>query len=139
MRGIQQYQSVNVNSGVLEANPHRIIQMLMAGVIDRTAIAKGHIQRNEADLAGRVIGKTIDIINGLQVSLDMDAGGEISQDLSRLYDYMIKRLYEANKSHDEKILDEVAKLMGNVKEGWDAIPQVEREKHASRKQQLLQN
>lgn len=71
---------------------------------------------------GRHISWAISIIGGLQNSLDMKAGGEISANLDNLYDYMIRRLGQAGASNDPAILDEVSILLIEVKSAWDVLP-----------------
>ena len=119
---IKQYQQVSVNSSVMGASPHRLVQMLMAGALERIALAKASMARNEIAMKGQNIGKAIDIVGGLQGSLNMEAGGEIAENLSNLYDYMAGRLLVANSQNDESILDEVSSLMIELKMGWDAMP-----------------
>lgn len=103
-----------------EANPHRLIQMLFEGCLQRIAVAKGAIQRKEVALKGESISKAISILGGLRSSLDLSQG-EIASNLDRLYDYMERRLLEANLNSDEAILDEVSGLLKDVKSAWDAI------------------
>lgn len=119
--GAAEYQKINTQTGVVDADPHRLVQMLMAGALDRIALAKGHIERNEVEAKGIVISKTISIIGGLQDALDHEKGGKLSQDLDALYNYMNDRLLQANLHNDLEALDEVAYLMGTIKEGWDGI------------------
>ena len=57
----------------------------------------------------------------LNASIDAEAGGEISANLSALYQYIIRRLLEANVQNDSEILDEVGRLLREIKGGWDAI------------------
>ena len=135
MNGIEQYQQNGAKAEVLVADPHRVIQLLMQGFLDRVAAAKGCMERNEIAGKGTLITKAIDIANGLQNSLDMDQGGDISADLAALYDYMTRRLLEANKNNDPEILDEVSRLMRDIKEGWDAIPLDVREQYANEQAQ----
>jgi flagellar protein FliS len=54
--------------------------------------------------------------------LNIEAGGEVAENLSNLYDYMVRRLLAANNQNDESILDEVSGLMVEIKMGWDAMP-----------------
>jgi flagellar protein FliS len=96
--------------------------MLMEGALDKMAAAKGHMLRNELADKGRFISWAISIISGLQSSLDMDAGGELSRNLDDLYDYMVRRLGEAGAKNDPTILDEVSSLLLEVKSAWDVIP-----------------
>ncbi|HEY8094813.1 MAG TPA: flagellar export chaperone FliS [Methylobacter sp.] len=119
---IKQYQQVSVSSSVMGASPHRLVQMLMEGVLERIAVAKESIARNEVAMKGQNIGRAIDIVGGLQGSLNKEAGGEIAENLNNLYDYMVRRLLEANSQNDESILDEVSNLMIQIKMGWDGMP-----------------
>lgn len=118
---MKQYQTVNVNAQVSEANPHRLIQMLMEGGLQRIAQAKGAMQFNNVQLKGELIGKAIGIVGGLRDSLDFAKGGEVAANLDNLYAFMIQRLSIANLKNDAAILDEVAGLLRDVKEGWDGI------------------
>jgi len=118
---MKQYQSVGVHSGVMDASPHRLIQMLMEGVLQRIAQAKGNVKRKEiADKAVNIT-KAINIVAGLRSSLDLERGGEIAANLDSLYDYMLHRLMLANARSDESILDEVSTLMISIKLSWDSI------------------
>lgn len=121
---LRQYQNVGVQSEVFEASPHRLIQMLLEGGLSRIAQAKGAMQNQKYQAKGQLIGKTLNIIAGLRDALNLDAGGELAQRLEALYVYMSKRLAEANRTNDERILDEVAQLLRNIKEGWDGIAPV---------------
>jgi flagellar secretion chaperone FliS len=119
---IKQYQQVSINSAVLGASPHRLIQMLMEGVLEQIAVAKKGVVINEIALKSHSIGRAIDIIGGLQGALNKEAGGEIAENLDSLYDYMVRRLLVANTQNDETILDEVTNLMLQIKMGWDGMP-----------------
>ncbi|WP_101760333.1 flagellar export chaperone FliS [Oceanicoccus sp. KOV_DT_Chl] len=120
-KGLAQYQQVNVNAGVEGASPHRLIQMLMEGVLQRLAEAKGAMQRKALADKGVACGKAITILSGLRDSLNKDVEGEIATNLDDLYDYMQRRVLEANLSSSEVIIDEVMALMRTVKSGWDGI------------------
>lgn len=120
-KALQQYQQMNAQTGVPYASPHRLIQMLMEGAFERIATAKGCIQRRDIPGKGEQIGKAIDIIGGLREGLNPEAGGELAVNLDALYDFMQRRLVEANLRSDAAMLDEVAGLLRPVKEAWDAI------------------
>ncbi|MDI1278862.1 flagellar export chaperone FliS [Methylobacter sp.] len=119
---IKQYQQVSISSSVMGASPHRLVQMLMEGALERIALARESMARNEIAMKGQNIGHAIQIVGGLQGSLNKEAGGEIAGNLSNLYDYMVNRLLVANSQNDESILDEVSGLMVEIKMGWDAMP-----------------
>ncbi|MEH6685842.1 MAG: flagellar export chaperone FliS [Halopseudomonas sabulinigri] len=120
---MKQYQTVNVNAQISEADPHRLIQMLMEGGLQRVAQAKGAMQHGNVPLKGEQIGKAIAIIGGLRESLDHKQGGEVAGNLDSLYAFMQQRLSQANLRNDAALLDEVTALLREVKAGWDGIRQ----------------
>lgn len=117
----RRYQEMGAEAAVTDANPHRLILLLLQGALDRIAAAKGHMQRGDVAPKCEAIGKAIDIIAGLRGSLDMERGGEIAANLLALYDYSELRLLEANCNNDSARLDEVARLLGEIKVAWDGI------------------
>ena len=123
-RMLNQYRQVGTQSGVASASPHRLIQMLMEGALEKINLAKGYMQRGETALKGSHISWAISIIDGLRMSLDKEAGGEIAQNLDDLYDYMGRRLAEANLDNNEDILNEVSGLIVEIKSAWDAVPEM---------------
>ncbi|CAI8814936.1 MULTISPECIES: flagellar export chaperone FliS [Pseudomonas] len=121
MLALRQYQKVNGVAQTSVASPHRLVQMLMQGGLDRIAQAKGAMARNDVAQRGILIGKAIGIVGGLREGLDLENHADSLTDLDNLYSYMSKRLVEANVQNDPEILNEVARLLITVKEGWDAI------------------
>ena len=124
MRGsLRSYRKVSLESEIAVASPHRVIQMMFAGALERLAQSRYAIEQGDLSNKGILIGKAIGIINGLNNSLNMDAGGEISHNLSVLYDFMLRRISEANLYNDVQAIDDVIEILCNIKEGWDAIPE----------------
>jgi flagellar protein FliS len=121
-KAIDGYSRGAVESEVDYASPHRIIQMLMEGALSKIATAKGCIVRNDITEKGRQITWAMNIIGGLRSSLDAEKGGEIAANLESLYEYMGRRLLDANMNNDTVALDEVSTLLLEIKEGWDNIP-----------------
>ena len=121
MQAVQLYTRINAHSGVHAASPHRLIQMLMEGALSAMATAKGHIHRNEKEPKGISLGKVINRIEGLRVSLDLESGGAIAANLHALYEYMERRVVEANLNNDAAAIGEVESLMREIKVAWDAL------------------
>jgi flagellar protein FliS len=97
--------------------------MLMEGALDKIATAKGLMDRKDYAGKSQHITWATSIINGLRSGLDMEAGGEIANNLNDLYAYMNRRLIDANVANDTAILDEVSGLLVEVKSAWDAMPE----------------
>ncbi|MDX1588903.1 MAG: flagellar export chaperone FliS [Oleiphilaceae bacterium] len=121
MNALQQYQQVNTQTSTMDADPHRLIQLLFNGALERIYMAKGKIQQKDYAAKGTLIGKAIEIVSGLRGFLDFEKGGELAGNLEALYDYIERGLLEASIRNDEAKLDEMAKLLRSVKDGWDGI------------------
>lgn len=120
-KGISQYANIHNESGLEDASPHYLIQMLMDGFLARINTAKGAMARSDMESKGASISRAMAIIGGLNEAIDFEKGGEIAVNLNQLYDYINRRLLQASCENNVDLLDEVASLMKEIKEGWDAI------------------
>lgn len=119
---IKTYANVGLESGVNSADPHKLILMLYQGALLAISTAKNQMLRKQIAAKGASISKAITIIDeGLKASLDQNAGGELAQNLASLYDYMARRLLIANLKNDPAILDEISRLLNDLKGAWEAI------------------
>lgn len=116
------YQSAAAHGGVAASDPHRLILMLMDGALERIATARGCMQRGETAEKARLLNRTVSIVAELRSSLDLSAGGQIAANLSELYDYMTRRLLNALANNQVDVLDEVSKLLSELRGAWAGIP-----------------
>ncbi|PCM45270.1 flagellar export chaperone FliS [Marinobacter sp. ANT_B65] len=121
MNGLQAYQRVNTQTSITDADPHKLIQLLYNGALERINMAKARMQARDYAGKGQLISKAIEIIGGLRSFLDFEKGGDLAARLEGLYDYMERTLFEANAKNDPARLDEVADLLRSIKSGWDGI------------------
>lgn len=120
--GVNAYANVGLETGVLAASPHKLILMLFQGAHVALSSALIHMKNDDINAKGVAISKAIAIItSGLQASLDVEAGGELAQQLNALYDYMARRLLRANLHNDPASIEEVSRLLGELSEAWEAI------------------
>lgn len=116
------YRQVGAHSGVENASPHMLIQMLFDGLFQCLNAARGAIQRDEVEEKGRQISKAVRILQeGLVLGLDLEKGGELAENLKMLYDYSVKQLTTANLNNDDKVVEEVIALLQPVAQGWKEI------------------
>lgn len=125
--GIKAYKSVGIKDDLAVADPHRIIQLLMQGSLENMAKAKGAMERKDFAEKSRTVSKAMSIISALQHSLDMAAGGEVSENLWSLYDFMVNHLMHASRENNSAKVDDVIEIMIKIKSGWDAIPVADRQ------------
>ncbi|MEM9387107.1 MAG: flagellar export chaperone FliS [Pseudomonadota bacterium] len=116
------YQNVGVSSGITDADPHKLISMIMQGVLDSLARARGALENQQVATKGEQISRAISLVELLRSCLDHESGGEVSRNLESLYEYMSTRLLMANANSKIEWMDEVASLMREIKAGWDEIP-----------------
>ena len=118
---VKQYQSIATQSRVADASPHRLIQLMMERALTKIDLAKTQMQEGRIADKGNNISDAISIINGLQASLNHSADQRLSENFDALYAYMMRRLLEANLHNDRSMLSEVANLLRELKEAWDAV------------------
>lgn len=116
------YSQVGIETNVVDSDPHQLISMLFDGAIAAVATAKSNMLRKDIAAKGAAISKAISLIDqGLKVSLDEKAGGELAQNLKALYEYMCRQLLVANLNNEIALLDEVMRLLSDLKGAWDSI------------------
>lgn len=121
-KAVDTYAQVGVETGVASADPHRLILMLFDGALAAIAAARLAMSRSDVAAKAAAITKAIAIVDGgLKASLDVAAGGELAQRLSELYDYMLKQLLVANLRNEVTTLDEVSRLLNELRGAWAQI------------------
>ena len=116
------YCQVGAHSGVENASPHALIQMLFDGLFQSLNAARGAIERGEIEEKGRHLGKAVRILQeGLAAGLDLEKGGELAGNLKLLYDYSVKKLTQANVRNDAEMVAEVIGVLQPVAQGWKEI------------------
>jgi len=117
------YQRVHIESQIGgAATPHRLVAMLFDGALEAMNNAKGAIASRNIEAKGRAIARAVNIVDGgLRVSLDMNAGGMLAQDLHALYGYILHRLTYANLKSDANAIDECIRLLHPIRDAWNAI------------------
>ena len=112
-----QYKQTQIST----ANQGKLIVMLYDGAIKFLNIALDNMSPRTYDVVNNNIIKAQDIITELLLSLNMDEGGEISQNLFNLYMYFKKQLLEANMKKDPEIINQILKLLKELRDAWDQI------------------
>lgn len=120
--GINAYANIEVESAVLSASPYQLVNMLFDSALSALKRAQILIEQGDVTGKGQAISKAINIIsNGLQSGLDYDANKELCTNLDNLYDYMTRRLLQANLHNDSAALVEVHSLLNNISDAWKEI------------------
>lgn len=123
LKGINAYKKGSLKQDIATADPHKLTLMLLQGAIDRIAYAKGAMDRQDMVEKANFISKASAIIIHLRDTLDMETGGDLSDNLYSLYSYMVERLTDAHVNNDLNILDEVSSLLSPIRDAWVQIPE----------------
>ena len=116
------YKQTEINT----ANQGKLIVMLYDGAIKFLNIALENItQPKTYDIANTNILKSQDIITELMLSVNLNENSEIAHNLFNLYMYFKKRLLEANIKKDPGIINEVLRLLKELRDAWDKISATE--------------
>ena len=118
---LRQYQAVGAHSQVNDADPHRLVQLVLEAALERVALARGQIQRGLRPQKAESLSRALALVDTLNAAVDLERGGVIGQNLRALYDFVSRRLVEANLRDDLAALDEVAGVLRELKTGWDGI------------------
>ena len=106
---------------VMTSSPVKLIALLYDKAIVSLKEAIQAIEAGEIEKRWKSNGKAIDIIQHLASTLDHEAGGEISANLDRLYNFMLKRLLDVDLKNDTKPAEEVIVLLEPLRESWHQL------------------
>ncbi|MDH5655354.1 MAG: flagellar export chaperone FliS [Spirochaetia bacterium] len=112
---LDRYKDMEIST----ANQGKLIIMLYEGALRFLKIANDNMSHKTYDVVNTNIIKAQDIVTELMLSLNMDEGGEIAQNLFSLYAYLKKRLIEGNIKKDPEIINEVVKHLEELKAAWE--------------------
>ncbi|HXM42092.1 MAG TPA: flagellar export chaperone FliS [Bryobacteraceae bacterium] len=116
-----QPQNAYLESQIQTASPLELVCVLYRAAGDATRIAGAHLAAGRIPERSRQISKALAILTQLSGTLDHAKGGALSRGLAELYDYMQRRLLEANQRRQAEPLVEVGNLLATLLEGWERI------------------
>ena len=117
----QSYQRTNVQT----ADQRTLIIMLYDGLNRFLRRAQQKIEARDIEGAHNYLVRSREIVAELIATLKPEKGGEIGQNLKRLYSYAFNRIVEANLYKDAGMVEEVIRIMATLREGWASVKQVE--------------
>lgn len=133
-KNLKAYKNNSLQADMSVADPHRVIQLMLQGLQERLAQTKGAIDRKDYEAKSLAVSKAMALINGLQDSLDLSYG-KIPEDFFALYEYMKNRLLDSSRDMDKAPIDEIMGLVNTIKSAWDQIPDTEKQKAYTMREQ----
>jgi len=107
---------------ILSADPVELIRILYGAGIGSVEAARRHLAAGVIPARSAAISKAIEVLGELTASLSPESAPEMSRRLAELYDYMQRRLLQANFEQKDAPLAEVSRLLATLAEAWQAVP-----------------
>ena len=122
--GTKAYAKIGVESAVMSASQQQLVVMLFDGALSALIRARLFMQDGNIEGKGSSITKAINIIEaGLKEGLAENRGDELADNLLDLYNYMTRRLLQANLHNDVAAVEEVEGLLRNIADAWKEVVQ----------------
>jgi flagellar protein FliS len=115
--GIQSYRKTDI----FTSDPVNLVIMCYEGAIESLKLAKEKMKEEDYEKKAKAIIKAQNIIDELLCSLDFEKGGVIADNLSNLYNYMLRRILFGNVNKDMSAIDEVIGMLDELLSAWISI------------------
>ena len=118
---MQRAANAYMQTQVTTTTPGHLVVMLYDGAITFLEQAKQEIEVRNYAKKGILISQALDIISELDGSLNTERGGEIAQNLHKLYMYCSTRLLQANLKMDITLINEVIGILSSFRSAFSEI------------------
>lgn len=122
------HQAYRQNAGNAVISKEQLLLKLYEGSLNFLRLARRGMEEKSPKIKGENISKIIAIMTELDCALDMEAGGEIAENLSMLYQHITFRLVQINVKNDIKGLDEIEHILSEIRDGFIQAVKLTREK-----------
>jgi flagellar biosynthetic protein FliS len=126
--GQSAYAQVSLESQVAGATPHQLITLLLEGAVSAMMRAKIYFETGNIAKRGEMISRAINIIdNGLRASLNHEVGGQVTEEMESLYEYVSRSLLLLNLEKKPEELPHLIEIMNNLSTTWKEIEPVKKQ------------
>jgi flagellar protein FliS len=119
---LSQYGKIKDDTQTMYASPHQLMLMLFDGALEAMSLTIAAIQNKNFELRSKQNTRSIAIINGMRECLDMEAGGELADNLYSLYQYMAQELFRASFKNDAETIRNIQTMLKDIRGSWEKIP-----------------
>lgn len=119
----QNYYRNYMESEILSADPAKLVCLLYRGGLEQVRRARQCLRSGDIAGRSRAVSKATAILNELMLSVNRERGGDIARSLIELYDYMVRRLNEANFKQVDEPFAETEQLLSTLGDAWEQCAQ----------------
>lgn len=135
----QVYASNYIETSISEATPHKLVSLLYEGALKHLTLTKIFSEKKDFEKKSEHSNKLLSIFTALKSGVDLEVGGEVSENMYNLYDYCYRKTVEASVRNDARMLDEVQEIIQTLNEAWMQMPDNLKKASKSDLDKLLKN
>lgn len=124
-----QYLAQQING----ASPERLMFMLLEGAQRFLVQAENAIRQRDIASRARLVNRVSSIIEELAIRLNHEEGGEVVGNLTRVYDWWLKELFEGSQRNQVDRLEGIERQIAEMKNAW---AELDRRQNATRPVEL---
>ncbi|MGR5448602.1 flagellar export chaperone FliS [Vibrio sp. PNB22_3_1] len=113
------YSEVQVDARASVSNSFELVCMLHDGLLEQVNSMVMAIEREDVEMKLKSANKALEILAGLESSLDLESGYELILEIHRLYQFCMSTIGECIVSQDTESLDGLKVIISDLKEGWE--------------------
>ena len=114
-----QYLTQQING----ASPERLMYMLLEGAQKFLIQAVAAVRRRDIATRARMVNRVSSIVEELAIRLNHEEGGELVANLTRIYDWWLKELFEASQKNQPERLEAIERQIAEMKAAWAELDQ----------------
>lgn len=117
------YSQANVyrEREVLTASPEKLVLITFDHILVNLRRARLAIEAGNIETRAQALGKAREGVMELLMSIDVERGGEVGNNLRALYAFVVREIFEVGRTRDVAKLDAVVNVLNNLREAFAAI------------------
>ncbi len=120
------YANQYLTNSIQSASPEQLMLILYDGAVRFLAQAIQAIDDHQLDKRAHFINKASAIVSEFAATLDHSQSPELAENLDALYDYMLRRMLQANLKNDPAPLHECKKMLSDLRATWAKAIEISR-------------
>ncbi|MFT6928284.1 MAG: flagellar protein FliS [Psychromonas sp.] len=115
------YKKTQVEAQAAASSSVELIRMLHGKLMEEIDKMAFHIEEKNHSMKSACAQKSMDILIALDSSLDLSSGDELINNLHRIYEFAISKIYQASRNNDIEEINQLKPIIQDIKDGWDGL------------------
>jgi len=115
------YKKTQVEAQAAASSSVELIRMLHGKLMEEIDKIIFHLEAKNIAQKSLAAQKSMDILIALDSSLDLSTGDELINNLHRIYEFSISKIYEGSRNNDVQEINKLKPIIQDIKDGWDGL------------------